>query len=68
MTKISNNKPVSDFEERTFSLRVGTKAVRLYSLGHWDLEFGIYLEFDAWDFPDFNKPATLFIPCKNLFK
>jgi hypothetical protein len=30
MTKIPNNKPVYDLEERTFSRRVGTKAVRLF--------------------------------------
>jgi len=53
MTKIPNNKPVYDIEERTFSRRVGTKAVRLFvkinhnSLGHWYLEFEICLEFDA---------------------
>ncbi len=30
MIKIPNNKPVYDLEERTFSRRVGTKAVRLF--------------------------------------
>ncbi len=30
MTKIPNNKPIYDLEERTFSRRVGTKSVRLF--------------------------------------
>jgi len=30
MTKIPNNKPVYYLEERIFSRRVGTKAVRLF--------------------------------------
>ncbi len=37
MTKIPNNKPVYDLEERT------------YRLGHRYFEFEICLEFDAWN-------------------
>ncbi len=70
MTKISNNKPVYDLEEITLQLNgiFSSYWKNQHSFGHWDLEFGVYLEFDAWNFPVFNKPVTLFTPNNYLFK
>ena len=42
MTKIPNNKPVYDLEERTFQF---TKIEKDF----WSLKFEICLKFDAWN-------------------
>ncbi len=64
MTKISNNKPVYDLAERTFSRRVGTKAVRFFvKIFNHTGKIKI-----AWNFLYFTKPVTLFIPGNYLSK